>query len=80
MPTTKAEILELVKALPGDQQRELFAELEAMLPPPPPEGMTAEEFRAELDRRWEACEAGRMTAAPYEEVIERLRRKNQSDG
>jgi putative addiction module component (TIGR02574 family) len=78
---TKADILEMAKKLPWDERWELFVELrETLSPPPPPDGMTAAEFGAELERRWQECESGRMTSAPYQEVIERLRQKNRSDG
>jgi putative addiction module component (TIGR02574 family) len=78
---TKADILEMAKKLPWDERWELVVELRrTIIPPPPPDGMTAEEFRAELDRRWQECESGRMASTPYKEVIERLRQKNRSDG
>jgi putative addiction module component (TIGR02574 family) len=78
---TKADILEMAKQLPWDQRWELLMGLKATFTSPsPPTGMASEDFRAELNRRWEECEAGRMAAAPYEDVIERLRRKNRSDG
>ena len=46
MSATKAEILELAKALPYDERWELVEELEATLHPPPPgPPMTEEEFQ-----------------------------------
>jgi putative addiction module component (TIGR02574 family) len=77
---TKTDILEMARKLPWDQRWELIKELSETIPVPPPDGMTREEFRAELDRRWEECESGRMTCSPFEEVIERLRQKNRTDG
>jgi putative addiction module component (TIGR02574 family) len=76
---TKAEILEKAKKLSREQRCELIDELKATLPPPPPDGMTREEFRAELDRRSEECDSGRMIAAPSEDVIRRLALKNRAD-
>jgi putative addiction module component (TIGR02574 family) len=78
---TKAEILELAKALPDDERWELVEEIEATLHPPPPgPPMTAEEFRAELDRRWQEYLADPSIARPAEEVIAEIRRKYQSHG
>jgi putative addiction module component (TIGR02574 family) len=82
-PTTTpsmADVLELAKKLPRDQQWELIEELEATLPPPPPDGMTAAEFRAELDRRWEEYLANPSIARPVEEVLEEIRRKYREHG
>jgi putative addiction module component (TIGR02574 family) len=79
MPETRAEILQMAQRLPAAEQRLLINEIGAMLPQPP-DGMTDEEFEAELDRRWEACESGRMTSAPWEEVMNRLEQKNRADG
>ena len=67
MPATKAEILELVKALPYDERRELVEEIEATLPPIP-DGMTYEEFRAELDRRWDEYKSGKVRGMTWDEV------------
>jgi putative addiction module component (TIGR02574 family) len=75
-----AVILEKAKKLPWEQRCELIDELKATLPPPPPDGMTREEFRAELDRRSEECNSGRMTESPWQEVMARLERKNRADG
>jgi putative addiction module component (TIGR02574 family) len=76
----KADILEMARKLPWDQRWELIRELSETIAPPPPDGMTREEFRVELDRRREECESGRMACAPLKEVIERLRQKNRADG
>jgi putative addiction module component (TIGR02574 family) len=78
---TKADILEMAKKLSWDERWELIVELRGtIIPPPPPDGMTAEEFRAELDRRWQAHLADPSKARPVEEVIEELRRKNRRHG
>jgi putative addiction module component (TIGR02574 family) len=78
---TKADILEMAKKLPWDERWELLVALRETLKPfPPPDGMTHEEFLAELDRRWEAVESGQMTSAPWEEVMDRLEKKNRADG
>jgi putative addiction module component (TIGR02574 family) len=74
MPATKAEILELAKALPYDEQWELVEELEAGLHPPPPgPPMTEEEFRAELDRRSAEIDAGLVKPIPWSEVKAKAR-------
>ena len=80
MPATKAEVLELARALPHYQQRELIEELEARLPPAPPDGMTQEEFRAELDRRWEEYKSGKVKMMTWEEVKELARRRLNGHG
>ena len=78
---TKADIFEMALKLPWHERWELLRKLsETIPPPPPPDGMTRKEFLAELNRRWAECESGRMACAPAEEVIERLRQKNRSDG
>ena len=78
--STKAQILELAKKLPYDQLWELVEELEATLHPPPGPPMTAEEFRAELERRWQAHLADPSKARPAEEVIEEIRQKYRNHG
>ncbi len=77
---TLAEILEKAMKLPWEQRVRLVHELKATLTPPPPDGMTREEFRAELDRRSEECDSGRMTESPWQEVMARLEGKNRADG
>lgn len=77
---TRADIFELAHHLPWDERWLLIRDLSETIPQPPPDGMTREAFLAELNRRWEACESGQMKCSPMEEVIERLRRKNQTNG
>ena len=74
---TKADILEMAKKLPYDERWELVEELEATLHPPAGPAMTAEEFRAELDRRWDEYKAGKVKTFTWEEVKEEARRRNQ---
>jgi putative addiction module component (TIGR02574 family) len=71
MPATKAEILELAKALPFDEQWELVEELGAALQP----HVTDEQFHEELERRWQQHLADPSQARPGEEVIEAIRQK-----
>jgi len=77
---SKADILAMARKLPWDERWSLIRELSETIPVPPPDGMTHKEFLAELNGRWEECESGRMTCAPLDEVIERLRQKNRTDG
>jgi putative addiction module component (TIGR02574 family) len=70
---TMAEILEKAMKLPWEQRCELIAELKATLPPPPPDGMTREEFRAELDRRWEEYKSGNVQMVTWEEFKAKAR-------
>jgi putative addiction module component (TIGR02574 family) len=78
---TKAQILELAKKLPYDELAGLVDELMDILDPGPPgPPMTAEEFRAELDRRWQAHLADPSKARPADEVIAEIRRKYRNHG
>jgi putative addiction module component (TIGR02574 family) len=77
MPATKAEILELAKALPQDERRELLEELRALLLPLP-DGMTYTEFRAELDRRWEEYKSGKVKMMTWEEVVRQIRERRSA--
>jgi putative addiction module component (TIGR02574 family) len=75
---TKAQILELAKKLPYEDLAGLVDELMDILAPGP--SMTAEEFRAELDRRWQAHLADPSQARPAEEVVAEIRRKYRNHG
>ncbi|HEX4589105.1 MAG TPA: addiction module protein [Gemmataceae bacterium] len=80
MSATTAEIFEMAKALPKKERWELMEKLSSTFSPPEPDGMTREEFLAELRRRSEECDAGRMTSSPWREVMDRLEQKNRADG
>jgi putative addiction module component (TIGR02574 family) len=75
-----SDILEMAKKLPWEQRCELIDELEATLPPPPPDGMTREEFRAELDRRWEEYKSGKVQMVTWEEVKAKARQQLKDHG
>ncbi len=78
---TKADILELAKKLPADERWELVEEIEATLHPPPPgPPMTAEELRAELDRRWEEYKSGKVKMVTWEEIKAELRQQRNEHG
>jgi putative addiction module component (TIGR02574 family) len=78
---TKAEIIELAKKLPYDELNELVDELTDILHPPPPgPPMTEEEFRAELDRRWEEYKAGKVKPLTWDEVKAQARQRNGMNG
>lgn len=77
---TMAEIPEKAMKLSRQQRCELIDELKATLPPPPPEGMTREEFRAELDRRWEEYKSGKVQMLTWEEVKAKARQQLNEHG
>jgi putative addiction module component (TIGR02574 family) len=77
---TKADILDTAMTLPYDERLELVEELEASLHPPPGPPMSKEEFRAELDRRWDDLQSGRVKGMTWEEVKERARRRIEGNG
>jgi putative addiction module component (TIGR02574 family) len=78
--TTLGEILEKAMKLPWEQRCQLIDELKATLPPPPPDGMTREEFRAELDRRWEEYKTGKVQMVAWEEVKAKARQQLNEHG
>ena len=75
MLATKAEIIAAAKVLPEDEREEVIAELQATILPEPTNGMTREEFSAELERRWQAHLADPSQSRPAHEVIADIRRK-----
>jgi putative addiction module component (TIGR02574 family) len=77
---SKVDILAMARKLPWEERWELIRELRDTIDPPSPNGMTKKEFLAELDRRWTECESGQMACEPVEEVLQRLRQKNRTDG
>lgn len=80
MLATKAQIIDAAKALPDEDREDVIAELEATFLPEPPNGMTHEEFSAELERRWQAAEADPSTSLPWEQVIAQIRERYKSHG
>jgi putative addiction module component (TIGR02574 family) len=78
-PVTKADVLEMAKALSVEDRCELIDELEATISPIP-DGMTYEEFRAELDRRWEEYKSGKVQGMTVDEVIAEARRQLNGHG
>ncbi|HTK78020.1 MAG TPA: addiction module protein [Gemmataceae bacterium] len=78
-PVTKADVLELAKALSVEERCELIDDLEATISPIP-EGMTHQEFRAELDRRWEEYQSGKVQGMTVDEVIAEARRQFNGHG
>ncbi len=63
------EVLSTIKSWPLEEQYRLFYELDALLPPE----IDAELF-AEVERRSDLCDQGKMSAAPWSEVRDRARR------
>jgi putative addiction module component (TIGR02574 family) len=80
MQATKAEVIAAAKALPKEEQMEVIAELQASNLPEYLNGMTHEEFSAELERRWQAHLTDPSKALTWEEVRDRARTRNQVDG
>jgi putative addiction module component (TIGR02574 family) len=80
MLATKAEVIAAGKALPEDERMEVIAELQATVLPEPPDGITHEEFEAELERRWQAHLADPSRSRPAHEVIAEIRQKYGNHG
>lgn len=77
--TTMHEILEAAHALPPAERAQLIHMLWDTISPEdwaPP----GSDWIAEVQRRSEAYDAGRMTASPWSEVRQRVRRKAGLDG
>ena len=80
MLATKDEIIRAAKALPEDEQLQLLEELEAAFCPVLPEPRSPEEFRAELDRRWEEYKSGKVRGLTLEEVQAMARQGSEGRG
>ena len=76
MAATKSEILEMVRALPVQERIELFEELGAAYEAPVPQGMSRDEFSAELETRWQQHQADPSKTRPAGDVLADLRRKH----
>jgi putative addiction module component (TIGR02574 family) len=78
MLATKEEIIQAAKALPMVERMDVLDQIWLSLGPEPAEALSDEDLSLELDRRWNEYVAGRMKAAPANEVLERLRAKNRA--
>ena len=78
-PVTKADVFEMAMNLSSEERCELIDDLEATISPIP-DGMTRQEFRAELDRRWEEYKSGNVHGITVDELIARARRLQNGHG
>ena len=74
-----ANVLEAALALPEADQFQLVDALVAKLGPQAVDPFD-EAWRAEIRRRCEEIDAGRMQLTPWEVVRDRVRRKHQANG
>jgi putative addiction module component (TIGR02574 family) len=68
MTSQTQAVFDAAMALPEDERWLLVERLMDTLPPPLDEDRTAEEFAAELDRRWAEFQKDPSTAVPWNQV------------